>query len=62
MYEDFLVIQTTTSIYARYIMKGNRIKPQPCEEKDYNVKIEEAQELEKRANIDSIEEQVDDDP
>ena len=32
MYEDFLVVQMTTSIYARYIMKGNRIKPQPCEE------------------------------
>ena len=54
MYENFLVVQTTTSIYSRYIMKGNRIKPQPCEEKDYNEKIEEAQELEKNANIDSI--------
>ena len=25
VYDDFLVIQTTTSISARYVMKGNRI-------------------------------------
>ena len=62
MYNSLVTIQTTTSSYATYMMKGNRLHPQPCEEKDYNVKIEEAQELEKRANIDSIEEQVDDDP
>ena len=35
IYENFLVIQTTTSIYARPIIKGNRIKTQPCEKEEY---------------------------
>ena len=31
-YKDLVTIQTTTSLHATYIMKGNRLHPQPCEE------------------------------
>jgi len=34
-YKELLTIQTTTSCYAKYIMKGNRLRPQPCEKEEY---------------------------
>ena len=34
-YKELLMIQTTTSIYAKYIMRGNRLRPQPCEKEEY---------------------------
>ena len=50
MYENFLVIQTTTSYKARYIMEGNRIKAQPCENEAYINRLEDVAALEKKAN------------
>ena len=50
MYKALITIQTTTSIYAKYIMEGNRLKPQPCEQEAYDARKEEATALEKKAN------------
>ena len=55
-YRELCVIQTTSSVYARNIMKGNRLKPQPCEEEEYNHKEAEELEMRARANDGGIEE------